>query len=96
MFLILTLSIIIYQTVTIWFGPWQHRPAPLIPDLWMHPDPDTQVADLPIFLLLAKKPARFLCLENIAIFYLPVTQNEPMFFRVDITKQHRNNETSPK
>ena len=28
--------------------------------------------------------------------YLQVTQNEPIFFRFDITKQHRNNETDTK
>ena len=41
--------------------------------------------DLPPF---GKKHGRFLCSENIAIFYLLVTQNEPIFSRFDITKQH--------
>ena len=53
--------------------------------------------DLPPF---GKKRGRFLCSENIAIFYLPVTQNEPIFFistspnRTEITKLALNNNNS--
>ena len=54
-----------------------------------------------IFLLLTKKIyGRLLCLENIAIFYLPVTHNEPISAvsispnGTQITKLVLNNNTS--
>ena len=37
---------------------------------------EIKAEDLPTF---GKKRGRFLCSENIAIFYPPVTQNEPIF-----------------
>ena len=42
------------------------------------------------------KCGRFLGSVNIAISYLPVTQNGPFFSRFYITKQHRNIETGTK
>ena len=62
------------------------------------------ITDLPTFYAIKaedlrpfnnKKRGRFLCSENIAIFYLPVTQNEPII-RFDITKQHRYSENGTK
>ncbi len=64
----------------------------------------TGVSDLPTFYEIkvedrppfGKKRRRFLCSENIGLFYLPVTQNDPIFFYFDITKQQRYNKTSTK
>ena len=67
------------------------------------------VADLPTFYEIKaedlppfgpKKSGRFLCSKNIAIFDLPVTQNEPIFSDLtspnstEITKLVLNNNTS--
>ena len=52
-----------------------------------------------IFLLLGKKPGRFLSSENIAIFDKSLTQNEPIFSvstSPNRMKLHRNNETGTK
>ena len=38
----------------------------------------------------------FFCLENIAIFLSASDTELAYFFRFDITKQHRNNETDTK
>ena len=63
----------------------------------------TGVSDLPTFYEIkvdrppfGKKRGRFLCSENIGLFYLSVTQNEPIFFCFDITKQQRYNKTGTK
>ena len=54
---------------------------------------EIKAEDLPPF---GKQRGRFLFSENIGLFDLPVTQNEPIFFCFDITKQHRYNETGTK